>query len=167
MLAIKIDPDKKNQTRACLSILIAGLLTMAALIFPTTGAAKDFPLAWDPNCNTDPTLTGYTIYYSAGASVLADPDNANTIYIALNDPDFDPQHPAYTVSGLNDNTTYFFTVTAVYNDGESDMSNQISNTNTTPKTTSNTPSAGLSGNGNTTTTGSSGGGGCFITTLTQ
>ena len=96
------------------------------LIFAASGSAAEFNLAWDPNCNEDPTLLGYNLYYNAGASVLTDPDGANYVYIALNDPDFNLDQPGYTVSGLQADVEYYFTVSAVYEDGESDMSNEIS-----------------------------------------
>ena len=114
----------KNRLSTFTTGWIAAITVM--LILATSGTAAEFSLAWDPNCNEDPTLIGYNLYYNAGTSVLSDPDGADYIYIALNDPDFNPDLPGFTVSGLQDDVEYYFTVSAVYEDGESDMSNEIS-----------------------------------------
>jgi hypothetical protein len=139
------------------------------LVFATGGMAAEFSLAWAPNCNEAPTLIGYNLYYSAGAPVTTDPDNADYIYIALDDPDFDPDQPGYTVSDLEEDVEYYFTVSAVYEDGESGMSNEISSI----RSSSDTPQdSSLPNNGSLSPTpaGSSGGGssgGCFINSLMQ
>jgi hypothetical protein len=116
--------------QARLSPLTAGLITvlMTILISATGGSAANFPLAWDPNCNDYPTLIGYNLYYSAGSSVVADPDSADVVCISLDDPHFDPDHPGYEITGLLDGVKYYFAVSAVYEDGESDLSNEISGT---------------------------------------
>jgi hypothetical protein len=155
----------KNRLSTITASWIVSIAIM--LIFATSGAAAEFSLAWDPNCNEDPTLIGYNIYYSAGESVMADPDSADFIYIALNDPDFNPDQPGFTVTGLEDDVEYFFAVSAVYEDGESDLSNEISNIrnssdtppDSTPPSDVNLSPTPTSASG----TGSSGG--CFISSL--
>ena len=115
------------------STLPAGVLSALTimLIAATTVSAATFSLAWDPNCNGDPTLIGYNIYYSAGVSVRTNPESAKIVYIPLDSRDFNPDQPAYEVTGLQNDVKYFFIVTAVYKDGESDMSNEISGTRST------------------------------------
>lgn len=139
------------------------------LIFATGGMAAEFYLAWDPNCNEAPTLIGYNLYYKAGASVLSDPDSANFIYIALDDPAFNPDQPAFTVSGLEEGVEYYFTVSAVYEDEESVMSNEISSIRSSSDTAQDS-SPPSNGSLSPTPAGSSIGGssgGCFINSLMQ
>jgi hypothetical protein len=139
------------------------------LVFATGGMAAEFSLAWDPGCNENPTLIGYNLYYRAGASVLDDLDSADFIYIALDDPDFNPDQPSYKVPDLEADVEYYFTVSAVYEDEESDTSNEISSI----RSSSDTPQdSSLPNNGSLSPTpaGSSGGGssgGCFINSLMQ
>lgn len=112
----------RKSTRAAGVIVVL----MTVLISAASGSAATFSLAWDPNCNADPTLTGYKIYYSAVSSVKADPNSAQNVYIPLDHPDFDPDHPSYKITDLPDDVVCYFAVAAVYKDGESDMSNEIS-----------------------------------------
>jgi hypothetical protein len=137
------------------------------LMSATSGLAANFTLAWDPNCNEDPTLIGYSVYYNAGSSVLADPDGADIVFISLSDPDFDPDQPSYNLTGLQDDIEYFFTVSAVYEDGESAMSNEISgirnSTDATPD--SNPPSESNLTPNPSSTPGTGSSGGCFISSL--
>jgi hypothetical protein len=99
---------------------------LVALFFlPSLGMAADFELFWDPNCNADPTLEGYSIHYRENGSVIAAPEEATTIYVALIDIGFDPSQPSCLVSGLMDDTLYCFTVSASYEDEDSVMSNGI------------------------------------------
>jgi len=137
------------------------------LVFATGGMAAEFSLAWDPNCNEAPTLIGYNLYYKAGASVTADPDSADFIYIALDDPDFAPDQPGFTVSDLEEDVEYYFAVSAVYEDGESSMSNEISSirsSSDTPQNSSSPSNGSLSPNPAGSSAGSSSGG-CFINSL--
>jgi hypothetical protein len=152
-----------------LSTFTAGWMAAMAilLVFATGGMAAEFSLAWDPNCNEAPTLIGYNLYYRSGASVTADPDSANFIYIALDDPDFDPDQPGFTVSGLEEDVEYYFTVSAVYEVEESSMSNEISSIRSSSDTP---PDSSPPSNGSLSPTpaGSSAGGsssGCFINSL--
>lgn len=114
----------QNYRRICGKRLFALLLIL--LMWATSSLAGQLTLAWDPNCNADTNLIGYNLYYKAGSSVAADPDGANLIYIPLTDPDFDPDQPSYQVTGLTDSERYYFIVTAMYNDDESGMSNEVS-----------------------------------------
>jgi hypothetical protein len=157
-------PKKKILINTRNTILITSLLLLIMAISPSSGAAAEFSLAWDPNCNVNPTLIGYTIYYSAGSPVTADPDGADIVYISLDDPDFDPDQPAFEITDLEDDVEYYFTVTAIYEDGESDMSNEVSGTNSHTETS---PDSNLQYvNSNSTFTGSSSGG-CFINILNE
>jgi len=67
---------------------------------------------------TAPTsqVTGYRIYYG---TVSGSYDQARGQGLLVSDPTF-------TISGLSSSTTYFFAVTAVSGDQESDYSNEAS-----------------------------------------
>jgi hypothetical protein len=116
--------------------------------FVTQGYAKDVTLGWD--ANTEPDLAGYKVYYKTGSS--GEPYNGTgadqgpsprTLSVGSLG---DPNNPAYTLTGLDDNETYYFVVTASNDEGfESDYSNEV--LGTTPM--------------NDTTPG---GGGCLIAT---
>jgi uncharacterized membrane protein YgcG len=143
---------KNRPTR---TIAVSIITVMAIIAFAGVSQAAEVTLAWDPHENTHTNLTGYNLYYKAGASVQADPNGATLIYIALTDPDFDPDHPNYTVTDLQNDINYFFTITAMVDDDESGMSNEVSATNGV--------SAIDQANSGTPSGGSGGGGGCFIT----
>jgi hypothetical protein len=100
-------------------------LVIALFLIPAVGMAADFELFWDPNCNSDPTLEGYYIYYNEDASVIGDPNGAIDTFVDLTDIDFDADNPSYLIPGLLDGVRYCFAVTAWYGDEESDMSNEI------------------------------------------
>jgi hypothetical protein len=149
---------KRNFRRNYGKGLIVFLFSL--LSWTTNSSAGQITLAWDPNESDGTNLIGYNLYYKAGASAAVDPYGANLVYIPLTDPDFDPDNPNYQVTGLSDSETYYFVVTAMYNDDESGMSNEVS-------------AIAGSGSGqhssiNAATNGSSAGsssGGCFIDSL--
>jgi hypothetical protein len=136
---------------------VAIIFVMASIASAGVSQAMEITLAWDPHESTHTNLTGYNLYYKAGSSVQADPNDATLIYISLTDPGFDVDNPSYTVTDLQDDTQYFFAVTAMVDDDESGMSNEVSATN------------GASGLDHANTGNPSGGSvaenGCFITTL--
>lgn len=99
-----------------------GVLLLAASI----SSAADFTLSWDSNYNDDSGLIGYNVYYKEGASILENPDDSVMIYIPLSEEGFDPENPNYTITGLEENVKYYFTVTAMSEDDESSMSNEVS-----------------------------------------
>jgi hypothetical protein len=106
----------------------SGLLAIliVLLVCAASGRAAEFTLAWDPHEMTQTELIGYNLYYKANASILADPDGSTMIHIPLEEPGFDPDHPNHTVTDLQENTVYYFTVTAMLGDDESGMSNEVS-----------------------------------------
>lgn len=138
---------------------ISGVISLFLAIFvcATISMAAEVTLAWDPYDNTHINLIGYNLYYKAGSSVQADPDGATLIYVPLSESGFDPDHPSYTVTGLLDDTRYYFTVTAMVGDDESGMSNEVSSINgaSSLDSTPGTSAAVASGSG----------GGCFINML--
>jgi hypothetical protein len=95
------------------------------LILPAAAFAADYTLLWDPNCNQNPYLEGYTIYFKEDASVVEDRDGAFEIYVDLSDPELDSDNPGHTVIDLEEDTRYCFTVTAWYEGEESGMSNEL------------------------------------------
>lgn len=135
------------KTTTALIIFVMAIFTLASV-----GQAAEITLAWNPH----EFSRGYNIYYKAGSSVQADPKDATPIYIAVTDPGFDADNPSYTVTELENDTRYFFVVTAMVDGVESGMSNEVSVTN----------GGGSTDNENTgTSSESSGAGGCFITSL--
>jgi hypothetical protein len=146
--------------------LIAFIMTL--LIGAVNCLAGERTLAWDPNCNDYPNLIGYNLYYKAGSSVSENPDGANLIYIPLTEPGFDPDQPSYQVTGLLENVRYYFTVTALYNDDESAMSNEVSGMLDSDSGTLGGSPSGSSSDVNSTADSSTGGSssaGCFIDSL--
>jgi hypothetical protein len=77
---------------------------------PSHGVAV---LTWTAPSNQ---VTGYRIYYGTASGSY---DQARGQGLLVQDPTF-------TLSGLNSSTTYFFAVTAVNGDQESDYSNEAS-----------------------------------------
>lgn len=132
---------------------------IALLFIPAVGLAADFELFWDSNCNQDPSLEGYYIYYKENASVVDDPNGAVEIYIDVSDNTFDVDEPGYMIADLMDDVRYCFSVTAWYGDEESGMSNEVCGINGVYA-----PSPGSSPSTDNSTTTSSGGG-CFIGSL--
>lgn len=100
-------------------------VVIALLLLPAIGMAADFELFWDANCNSDPALEGYYINYREEGSVIAAPNEATAIYIALTDGGFDPSDPSYLFSGLTDDMLYCFAVSASYENEDSRMSNEV------------------------------------------
>jgi hypothetical protein len=139
----------------CLFIFFPALFMMAS-----DSPAAEFTLAWDPNSNDYSNLIGYNLYYKEGSSIQNDLEGAVMIYIPLTETGFDPSQPSYAVTGLQDNVRYYFTVTAMYEDEESGMSNEVSAINDI----SDPSDSNLNSNSNSPSGGSSGAG-CFITAL--
>jgi hypothetical protein len=147
---------KRNQNRWFTYSVLTLLLFTAST---AASQAADFNLAWDPPVENDANLIGYHVYYKAGSSILTDPSGSIMIYVPLSEEGFDPSSPSFLVTDLLDDTTYYFTVSAVYDEDESAMSNQVEgiNGNSTPTSAIETSTSGSSAG--------SGGGGCFIKTL--
>lgn len=87
-------------------------LTASADLFPLTNRPVRVTLAWDNS--TDPTVTGYNIYYGVRSRGYTNIVNAGLTNTA-------------TVSNLVASTTYFFAATAYNSAGlESDFSVEVS-----------------------------------------
>jgi hypothetical protein len=118
---------------------VAQILVTVFFLFPIPSIAADFELFWDSNCNEDPDLEGYYIYYKSiepGIGIFGEPSDDDSshlidVYIALSEPGFDPDNPNYRIDGLRDDVRYCFTVTAWYGNEESDMSNEVCGINGT------------------------------------
>ena len=146
--------------RKALNILSPGkVILLSSLVFFFTlsqSHAMDVTLQWD--ANIEPDLDGYKIYYDTGSSgepydgTDADPGHS-PITLPVGDLP-DPGNPEYSLTGLNDNETYFFVVTAFDTEGlESDYSNEVNALGVTSITS---PGAG-----------GDDGGGCFIAAATD
>ena len=120
---------------------LSGLIATLALFIifiPSLAGAVQITLAWDSN--DEPDLAGYIVYYGKHSRSY--------------DYDVDVgDYSSVTISGLIEDVTYYFAVTAYDEEGnESDFSTEISY----PVTSSSGTTDGSSGGGG-------GGGGCFIT----
>ena len=98
---------------------------LTGIIFPilftlsTIAHAYDLTLAWDPN--DEPDLAGYTLYVN---EVDSGPPYNLLDTFSINE--IEPNNPAYTVTGLKENSTYCFVLTAYSTEGfESDFSNEV------------------------------------------
>ena len=92
-----------------IALWLSGVLAFATL---SAGATQSVTLAWNPSTSSD--IVGYTIYYG-------DACHAYTIAVSFGNVS------SATISGLIDNTTYYFAAKARNASGEvSDFSNEAS-----------------------------------------
>jgi hypothetical protein len=95
------------------------ILVSLAVFFAVPSFAKDYSFSW----SADDLVEGYKLYYKKGGTAAApfDGDEANEgespIYI------YDAT--SFTISGLEDNTTYHFALTAYSGADESDFTDVI------------------------------------------
>jgi hypothetical protein len=96
-------------------------VTILFLCFITPAGASDIALTWDANTEAD--LAGYRVYYKTGST--GPPYNGTGA--AEGDSPVDVGNVTeFTLSGLTDEVTYFFAVTAYSSEGhESDYSNEV------------------------------------------
>ena len=80
-----------------------------ALVFKVSAPAFDLKLAWDPNIEND--LAGYIVYHRA-----ADLRDDYLPLVNLGLDEIDPQNPTVTIYGFDDNSVYYFSVTAYDDD---------------------------------------------------
>lgn len=129
----------------------AGFLFLWLALSASQGWAADVTLAWDPNSESD--LEGYAVYFSEEDE---GPPYQLYGYLALSELD-DSANPAFTVTGLEKGTRYYFTVTAYDTSGsESAFSDSVC----ADVGDVITPCASASVGGQS--GGGSGSGGCFI-----
>jgi hypothetical protein len=97
-----------------LGVFFPLLVFISTLLLSQTAYAASVTLAWDPS--TNPSVTGYRIYWGTTSGSYTNSANAGNSFI-------------YTVSGLNSGTTYYFVATCYTGTGaESGYSNQVSTT---------------------------------------
>ena len=94
--------EKKRYVRG----LVAGILSFGYVLFATLGYAAQAELAWNPNSEGD--LQGYGVYYQKGSD---GPPYELFGYVTTAEMD-DPQAPSVAVTGLEQDATYYFAVTA-------------------------------------------------------
>lgn len=138
---------------AGLSLFIVALLF---LLLATPSNAYDVVIAWD--ANSEPDLAGYVLYVDDGTTQMP--------YEYVDDyplENIDPENPRAKIADLQNDTAYYFVVTAYDTDGnESDYSNEICVMNGQK-----CPDSYLASRNDSSANGGSGGGGgggCFIST---
>lgn len=96
-------------------------------LFATFAHSAQLSLIWDPNPETD--LSGYKLHYktvSSGGPYDGTGADQGPSPITLPIGGLtDPNNPAYTLTGLDDNEFYFFVVTAYNINGESGYSKEF------------------------------------------
>lgn len=103
---------------ACLALFCLLLLLISSAA--SLSEAADVTLAWD--ANNEPQVSGYRVYYGTASRIYS--SSINTGKVAI-----------YRVTGLADETRYYFAVTACDASGnESAYSNEVSTTTPTPGT---------------------------------
>ena len=117
-----------RRSRCPFMFLIAA--TMLCCLLTAVAYAAEFNFSWEGN--SEPNLAGYKLYYKSGAccepydGTGADQGDS-PISIALGDLS-DLKNPQYTVTGLDDDTIYFFSITAVDTDDfQSDYAGELNN----------------------------------------
>jgi hypothetical protein len=152
----ELRPSMKHTRPAGWRHCLFGLALLLAC-WPMAGHAADFLLKWHANNESD--LQGYYLYYQEGVSVTAEPAGALKINIALDAPGFDADNPGHTLTGLKEDTLYYFAVSAYNAAGESGLSEEVSLSKHTGED-SDDGTSGAGSSGNPSDSGSSGG--CFI-----
>jgi len=103
------------------------LVAMLVLVCPTTCLAWSVTLGWDPN--DEEKLAGYKVYYdtSPGDPYYGTEADQGTSPITILCKDLpDANDPEFTLTGLVLGYRYYFAVTAITEDIESDYSNEVS-----------------------------------------
>jgi uncharacterized membrane protein YgcG len=160
-LCFPVRPKRKSSRR----LVLSGCLCVLVLLFLAAPAlSADVTLAWDPNSEVD--LEGYGVYFKLGAS---GPPYDLFGYVTLQELN-DPDNPAFTVTGLEKGSNYYFAVTAYDTAGnESGYSTPVCaqiGDQILPCTSAS--SGGSSGGSGVASGGSGGGGGgCFIETASD
>jgi hypothetical protein len=151
--------------RTALSLAVVLPLLLSLVCFLAPAMAKRVTLAWE--ANTEPDLEGYRLYYKTGSSgdrVLTNYDGAGLTFVGApydgepaasgfsirkeELPQPDAAQVRCSLSGLHDDETYYFVVTAYDTEHlESEASNEVSTADL---------ALALSGSG--------GGGGCLVKT---
>lgn len=105
--------------KSLLTIIILFICTV--LLCSASVLAEEVTLVWDPNSEAD--LAGYNVYYVTDGKALD--QGRSPVKIDLSAIE-DPQRPTMTLTGIQKNTRYFFSITAFnQNNIESDFSNYI------------------------------------------
>ena len=105
-------------------LLLIGSLAIAINLFslfiiPASAAAREVTIAWDPNGEDD--LEGYAVYKKESPSSAF-----NFIDTLPIDEIEDPSNPMVTITELEDDSKYYFAVTAYDVEGnESDYSKEL------------------------------------------
>lgn len=103
------------------NIVLRGLILIAlTVLIPIPSFAKDYSFSWAAN---DGQVDGYKLYYKRGGSA-APPFDGYDAYEGES-PIYIFDRTSFTLTGLEDNTTYHFTLTAYSGADESDFTDII------------------------------------------
>ena len=110
-----------------LKVFILLFALIGCLCAAANGA--EITLQWD--ANTESNLAGYYVHYKPDS--CCEPYNGteadqgkSPLIIPLATPGFDPDNPAFTLTGLDENRPYYFTVSAYDKESnESGYSNEV------------------------------------------
>ena len=87
------------------------IFAFASIFFPVSAYSADVTLAWDPNTEED--LAGYMLYYGTASREYTQRIDVGNV-------------TEFTISGIDEYTTYFFAATAYDVDGnESGYSEEL------------------------------------------
>ncbi len=107
-----IETKKKQKSKVVLQRLVASCLTLVCLFATTPALAKDYSFTW--SANPEP-VAGYKLYYKQGPVASLPFDGTGS---PLGPSPIDVgKVTGFTITGLEENSTYHFALTA-YNGGE-------------------------------------------------
>jgi len=113
--------DKIRKNRNVFQCFVAYGTMLVCLFAPPLASAKDFSFSW--SANPEP-VEGYKLYYKIDGA--ASPPFNGTGALEGPSPINVGKQTAFTITGLMDNTTYFFALTAFNGNEESDFSTIVS-----------------------------------------
>lgn len=115
-----VTTHSKKQTTAIKKAFTVYCLSAICLSCATLAHAKDYSFSW--SANPEP-IEGYKLYYKNGGSAV--PPFDGTAASEGSSPIILGKTTTFTITGLDENSTYHFTLTAFNSSGESGYANVI------------------------------------------